>query len=307
MKPNKLSFVSILLTILLTSLFYLVVFFILDKFILPKFQIPTQDVYNILLRVLPLLLVLGFIQVINLVFTKETQNLQDKVDELPPNSYPNMLNYVADDPLADSYYIKNPIETEETNDILFEVITNVDNGPFEIIKEVEKTVIVKEVIFESPVFESITNIVDKIDPIELPVEDEIEEVEDEIEEVEDEIEEVEDEIEEPVEDEIEEAPEFEDTIEAVEEPSDEEELLDFVSFLDLEIYTAKDLYDLTIVSTKDESLTHELAFQFDYEGLFYLVFPFLNKNEVSELITDYYKIVSITTEETAAEVLAKLK
>jgi len=161
----KLVVTSVVLSLIVIGVFALV--FI--KFIVPAYQITDEDVYNVLIRVFPVLIGLVLIQIGVMIAKRNEEEFRDSVDKLPPNSYSRTLEKSAqDDPshvspraAAESEgavrIVEKPIEiikevpVETIKEVIKEVpVEVVKEVPIEVVKEVPYEVI-REVIKEVPV------------------------------------------------------------------------------------------------------------------------------------------------------------
>ncbi len=286
----KLVVTSVILSLIVIGVFALV--FI--NFIVPAYQITTDDVYNVLIKLFPILIGLVAIQIGVMVAKRNEEDFRDSVDKLPPNSYSRALERDAQDdpahvaPNAKLQSEKNvrivekpveiikevPVETikEVIKEVPVEVVKEV---PIEVVKEVPYEVI-REVVKEVPV-EVIKEVIKEV-PIEVEV---VKEIPVEI------IKEVPVEVIKEIEKEIPVAM-------AVPEAKAEEILLGFKEVLEEECRSASEMdYDITLALVKgnvDEAALENafttLAYVFANEDNFALIFPFASRAEAERIIEE---------------------
>lgn len=284
----KLVVTSVILSLIVIGVFALV--FI--NFIVPAYQITNEDVYNVLIRLFPVLIGLVLIQIGVMIAKRNEEDFRDSVDKLPPNSYTRPLekeiqddpSHVAPDATLHSEgnvrIIEKPVEiikevpVETIKEVVKEVpVEVVKEVPVEVVKEVPYEVI-REVVKEIPVEvirESVREVPVEVEVVrEIPVEI-IREVPVEV------VKEVEKEV--PV---------------AAVAAEAENRLLGFEEVLQEECASAAEMdYDITLALVKGsvngaalESAFTTLAYVFAYDDKFALIFPFASRAEAERIIEE---------------------
>lgn len=162
-KPSsnlKIVLSSVVISALVLGIFSVV--FLL--FLVPSYQITNEQIYNVLIKLFPIVIGLVLIQVGIVVGKRNDDDFQDQIDKLTPNSYDSPL-YKAptDDPLmkndvtpekfdadmASSSAAVKEVVREVPVEKIVEVMKEV---PVEVVKEVQVPVeVVKEIVREVPV------------------------------------------------------------------------------------------------------------------------------------------------------------
>lgn len=265
----KLVITSIILSLIVIAVFALIFL----NFVVPSFQITEDQIYNVLIRIFPILIGLVLIQIGLMAGRRNEEDYADQVDKLPPNSYSRPL-YVNDDPSElekqDDTFNQEPRVVEKTVEVVKEV-------PVEVVKEVVKEVpveVIKEVVKEVPV-EVVKEVVKEV-PVEVVKEVPVEVIKEVVKEV-------------PVEV-VKEVP-----VEVVKEvatssatPEAETVLFNFTDALSDELENAKnDQYDVTLAFVKKGATTEaalnsafgDNALIFEEAMDWALIFPFASKKE----------------------------
>ncbi len=184
---SKLVVTSVILSLIVIAAFALVFM----NYIVPAYNITEEDVYNVLLKLFPILIGLVLIQIGIIAGKRNEEDYSDQVDKLPPNSYTKPLESGAmDDPsavspaapvtmprngLSPSVQLQDRVvEKEVIKEVPVEVIKEVPvekviekEVPVEVVREVPVDRLV-EVIKEVPV-EKVVEVVKEV-PVEKVVE-----------------------------------------------------------------------------------------------------------------------------------------
>ena len=152
----KLVITSVILSLIVLAIFTLVFL----KYIVPVYNITEKQVYDVLVKLFPILVGLALIQIGIITGKQNEEDFKDQIDKLPPNSYSNSVSSSTnDDPDnislgAASLKIEKtavdntePIIKEVPVEVVKEVVKEV---PIEVVKEVPVEVI-KQVVKEVPV------------------------------------------------------------------------------------------------------------------------------------------------------------
>ena len=152
----KLVITSVILSLIVLAIFTLVFL----KYIVPVYNITEKQVYDVLVKLFPILVGLALIQIGIITGKQNEEDFKDQIDKLPPNSYSNSISSSTnDDPDnislgAASLKIEKtavdntePIIKEVPVEVVKEVVKEV---PIEVVKEVPVEVI-KQVVKEVPV------------------------------------------------------------------------------------------------------------------------------------------------------------
>ena len=313
----KLVVTSVVISFVVIAVFALVFL----NYIVPAYQITEEQIYNVLIRLFPVLIGLILIQIGVMIARRNEDDFADTVDKLPPNAYSKPYESAPkDDPANVSIDAAKVQETaaqvrEVIKEVPVEVVKEVvKEVPVEVIREIEKEVpVVREVVREVPV-EVIKEVpvatdtpvevreVIKEVPVEVVREVPVEVIKEVFTEVpaasvdtdasasgaivkEIKIVEV------PVEKEVEKVVE----VPAAEAAPVESRMLDFNAVLNEECEGAKaDGYDITLaLMPKAEGLTEDKlntifganAFVFERDKDYALIFSFANEEEVTSMLT----------------------
>ena len=152
----KLVITSVILSLIVLAIFTIVFL----KYIVPVYNITEKQVYDVLVKLFPILVGLALIQIGIIAGKHNEDDFKDQIDKLPPNAYSNIVDkQTKDDPdnvslgasslKVEKTVIEKPVEVikEVPVEVIKEVVKEV---PVEIVKEVPVEVI-KEVVKEVPV------------------------------------------------------------------------------------------------------------------------------------------------------------
>lgn len=176
----KIIITSVVISAIVLGIFAVV--FLL--WLVPGFQITNEQIYNVLIKLFPVVIGLILIQIGIVAGKRHEQDFSDKVDKLSPNAYDKPLyNEASDDPMEKGgvdlgAFSRKPIEKIVEKEVIKEVPVEVvkevvKEVPVEVVKEVTREVpieIIKEVVKEVPV-EVVKEVIK-----EVPVEKEAESV-----------------------------------------------------------------------------------------------------------------------------------
>ncbi|MBI9093277.1 MAG: hypothetical protein JEY71_00180 [Sphaerochaeta sp.] len=100
MSENKHYGRQILLSLFLTVFILLVLLYVASRYLLPLYSINQEQIYDVLVKLFPLLIGMIMIEIGVLVARKRDEDLSDEIDKLPPNAYDKPLYTLpGDDPL----------------------------------------------------------------------------------------------------------------------------------------------------------------------------------------------------------------
>lgn len=100
MSENKHYGRQILLSLFLTVFILLGLLYLASRYILPLYSINQEQIYEVLVKLFPLLIGLVMIEIGVLVARKRDEDFADEIDKLPPNAYDKPLYTLpGDDPL----------------------------------------------------------------------------------------------------------------------------------------------------------------------------------------------------------------
>ena len=100
MSENKHYGRQILLSLFLTVFILLGLLYLASRYLLPLYSINQQQIYDVLVKLFPLLIGLIMIEIGVLVARKRDEDFADDIDKLPPNAYDKPLYILpGDDPL----------------------------------------------------------------------------------------------------------------------------------------------------------------------------------------------------------------
>ena len=160
----KLVVTSVVISFVVIAVFALVFL----NYIVPAYKITEEQIYNVLIRLFPVLIGLILIQIGVMIARRNEDDFADTVDKLPPNAYSKPYESAPkDDPANVSI---DAAKVQETAAQVREVIKEV---PVEVVKEVVKEVPVEKIV-EKEVERLVEVPVEKI--VEVPVEKEVEKV-----------------------------------------------------------------------------------------------------------------------------------
>lgn len=141
----KLVVTSVVISLVVIAVFALVFL----NYIVPAYQITEEQIYNVLIRLFPVLIGLILIQIGVMIARRNEDDFADTVDKLPPNAYTKPYESAPkDDPANISI---DAAKVQETVTQVREVIKEV---PVEVVKEVVKEVpveVIREIEKEVPV------------------------------------------------------------------------------------------------------------------------------------------------------------
>ncbi len=157
----KIIITSVVISAIVLGIFAVV--FLL--YLVPAFQITNEQIYNVLIKLFPVVIGLILVQIGIVAGKMHDQDFSDKVDKLSPNAYDKPLyNEASDDPMDkggvdlgafDRQPVEKIVEKEVIKEVPVEVVKEVvKEVPVEVVKEVTREVpieIVKEVVKEVPV------------------------------------------------------------------------------------------------------------------------------------------------------------
>ncbi len=151
----KLVVTSVVISFVVIAVFALVFL----NYIVPAYQITEEQIYNVLIRLFPVLIGLILIQIGVMIARRNEDDFADTVDKLPPNAYSKPYESAPkDDPANVSIDAAKVQETaaqvrEVIKEVPVEVVKEVvKEVPVEVIREIEKEVpVVREVVREVPV------------------------------------------------------------------------------------------------------------------------------------------------------------
>lgn len=294
----KIIITSVVISAIVLGIFAVV--FLL--YLVPAFQITNEQIYNVLIKLFPVVIGLILVQIGIVAGKMHDQDFSDKVDKLSPNAYDKPLyNEASDDPMDkggvdlgafDRQPVEKIVEKEVIKEVPVEVVKEViKEVPVEVVKEVTREVpieIVKEVVKEVPV-EVIKEVIKEV-PVEI-----VKEVPKEVEKV------VEKVVEVPSE-KPQKAAEPEKAAERA--PA---KLLNLQETIDEEIAEAKALgYDLSVVGLKArdgltaesiEEFFGEDTLSFDENGDIFIVLPLYNKTEAENTLRRFEPLVCVQYKE----------
>jgi hypothetical protein len=100
MSENKHYGRQILLSLFITVFVLLLLLYVASRYLLPLYSINQEQMYEVLIKLFPLLIGLIMIEIGVLVARKRDEDLADEIDKLPPNAYDKPLyTFPGDDPL----------------------------------------------------------------------------------------------------------------------------------------------------------------------------------------------------------------
>ncbi len=100
MSENKHYGRQILLSLFLTVFILLGLLYLASRYLLPLYSINQEQIYDVLVKLFPLLIGLVMIEIGVLVARKRDEDFADEIDKLPPNAYDKPLYALpGDDPL----------------------------------------------------------------------------------------------------------------------------------------------------------------------------------------------------------------
>ncbi|MDY0288016.1 MAG: hypothetical protein RBR15_04235 [Sphaerochaeta sp.] len=100
MSENKHYGRQILLSLFLTVFILLGLLYLASRYLLPLYSVNQEQIYDVLVKLFPLLIGLVMIEIGVLVARKRDEDFADEIDKLPPNAYDKPLyNLPGDDPL----------------------------------------------------------------------------------------------------------------------------------------------------------------------------------------------------------------
>lgn len=100
MSENKHYGRQILLSLFLTVFILLGLLYLASRYLLPLYSINQQQIYDVLVKLFPLLIGLIMIEIGVLVARRRDEDFADEIDKLPPNAYDKPLYILpGDDPL----------------------------------------------------------------------------------------------------------------------------------------------------------------------------------------------------------------
>ena len=157
----KIIITSVVISAIVLGIFAVV--FLL--YLVPSFQITNEQIYNVLIKLFPVVIGLILIQIGIVAGKRHEQDFSDKVDKLSPNAYDKPLyNEATDDPMEKGgvdlgAFSREPVEKIVEKEVIKEVPVEVvkeviKEVPVEVVKEVTREVpieIIKEVVKEVPV------------------------------------------------------------------------------------------------------------------------------------------------------------
>ena len=176
----KIIITSVVISAIVLGIFAVV--FLL--YLVPAFQITNEQIYNVLIKLFPVVIGLILVQIGIVAGKMHDQDFSDKVDKLSPNAYDKPLyNEASDDPMDkggvdlgafDRQPVEKIVEKEVIKEVPVEVVKEViKEVPVEVVKEVTREVpieivkeVIKEVIKEVPVEKES----ETVREIEVPVE-----------------------------------------------------------------------------------------------------------------------------------------
>ena len=167
MSENKHYGRQIFLSLFLTVFLLLAVLYVASRYLLPLYDINQERIYDVLVRLFPLLIGLVMIEIGVMTARRRDEDYADQVDKLPPNAYDRPFYVLPnDDPShlhSDNYIhaqsqvqvqqetILEPVIEEEKLDPveirpLSEMTTNLDQPAAEVVQEVEDAVVEEQKI-----------------------------------------------------------------------------------------------------------------------------------------------------------------
>ena len=167
----KLVITSVILSLIVLAIFTLVFL----KYIVPVYQITEKQVYDVLVKLFPILVGLVLIQIGIIAGKRNDEDYRDQMDRLPPNAYSASYEGAAKDDPADMSPTSQALRKEQV--VVEKPVEVIKEVPVEVVKEVVKEVPV-EVVKEVPV-EVIRDVVrevpvevlrDVVKEVEVPVE-----------------------------------------------------------------------------------------------------------------------------------------
>ena len=91
----KLVITSVILSLIVLAIFTLVFL----KYIVPVYSITEKQVYDVLVKLFPILVGLALIQIGIIAGKRNDEDFKDQIDKLPPNSYSTLAGQgLSDDP-----------------------------------------------------------------------------------------------------------------------------------------------------------------------------------------------------------------
>ncbi len=100
MSENKHYGRQILLSLFITVFILLVLLYVASRYLLPLYSINQEQIYDVLVKLFPLLIGLIMIEIGVLVARRRDEDFADEIDKLPPNAYDKPLYTLpGDDPL----------------------------------------------------------------------------------------------------------------------------------------------------------------------------------------------------------------
>ncbi len=100
MSENKHYGRQILLSLFITVFILLGLLYLASRYLLPLYSINQEQIYDVLVKLFPLLIGLIMIEIGVLVARRRDEDLADEIDKLPPNAYDKPLYILpCDDPL----------------------------------------------------------------------------------------------------------------------------------------------------------------------------------------------------------------
>ena len=167
----KLVITSVILSLIVLAIFTLVFL----KYIVPVYQITEKQVYDVLVKLFPILVGLVLIQIGIIAGKRNDEDYRDQMDRLPPNAYSASYEGATKDDPADMSPTSQALRKEQV--VVEKPVEVIKEVPVEVVKEVVKEVPV-EVVKEVPV-EVIRDVVrevpvevlrDVVKEVEVPVE-----------------------------------------------------------------------------------------------------------------------------------------
>lgn len=191
MSANKRYGRQIVLSLILTVFIILGLLYLASRFLLPHVDVSQQQVYDILIKIFPLLLGLIMIEIGVLVARRRDEEIAEEADTLPPNAYDSpFYTLPEDDPM------QLPREELPFEEVVVTAVPPVREDQIEETPVVEQVIEpVVEAVIEEPVIEPIVEAVaeevaveepleelDEYDAFGFPVDDFFEGLDDELEE-----------------------------------------------------------------------------------------------------------------------------
>lgn len=169
MSENKHYGRQILLSLFLTVFVLLALLYVASRYLLPLYSINQEQIYEVLIKLFPLLIGLVMIEIGVLVARKRDEDYADAFDKLPPNAYDRPLYTLpGDDPLhthSDEMVFSQSLAPSNRQDEYAPSMEEVQSTPVWDIEPVQQTPVAPTPVVPQPV----TPIVEEpVAPLEKP-------------------------------------------------------------------------------------------------------------------------------------------